>query len=166
MFSTHLTQSVSRGQQREPLQPEVNTARWDVLQIEPLFTKTELSLNTHSSHLVDFVEPRQNGRKGDQGRSHGAMWGLHCHMLKGKLQPYSNIFLSEIITIIAAFLCLLWYNTESKISKSSKTRITTHVIHNSGLLYNIKIHLDPKKRDRKRETERINEAMNQRDYGV
>lgn len=36
---THLTQSFSRGQQREPLQPEVHAAGWDVPQIEPLFTK-------------------------------------------------------------------------------------------------------------------------------
>lgn len=32
----HLAQSVSRGQQREPLQPQVNAARTDVPQIEPL----------------------------------------------------------------------------------------------------------------------------------
>lgn len=38
-FGSHLAQSFSGGEQREPLQPQMNAARLDILQIEPLSTR-------------------------------------------------------------------------------------------------------------------------------
>lgn len=35
-FGSHLAQSFSGGEQREPLQPQVDAARRDILQVEPL----------------------------------------------------------------------------------------------------------------------------------
>lgn len=109
MLYTHLTQSVSRGQQREPLQPEVNTAGWDVPQIKPLFTQTEGSLNTHFSQLADFFEDRRRSEQITRRHMGSAMW--HANRVTAVLLRY----FPEWDNIRTAFLCLQFITWSDKI---------------------------------------------------